>query len=42
MILERSLEFWNYVQNLYGFIYMMYSNMDISYNILVSYVLSQN
>ena len=42
MILERDLEFWRYIQNLYEFVYMMYSKMDISYNILVSHVFSQN
>ena len=42
MILEINFEYWRHVQDLYGFIYMMYSNMDTTYNILVSHVLSHN
>ena len=38
----EKFEIWSYVQNLYGFIYMMYSKMDTSYNILSFHTLSQN
>jgi hypothetical protein len=42
IILEKDLGFWRHMQDLYGFVYIMYSMMNISYIIIVFHVLRQN